>query len=88
MKLHCGVLCILKDRLSMDCGYLTLKVYCLVRKMVLWQQTVDAHLKYFATCTFFHTLSIDVRFILINQSFELHKRLFSTGHSNRTQLCR
>ena len=79
-KLCCGVLCVLKERsFNSDIEerpFLVMRLYCLVRGQILWEQFVPQSdddcqsWQYTATCPSFHTLSVDV--IAQNYIFLFH----------------
>ncbi|XP_071772619.1 actin nucleation-promoting factor WAS isoform X1 [Centroberyx gerrardi] len=52
----CGVVCLIEDN-SMHSYFL--RLYCVKRAKLLWEQEVYAPFKYTATCIFFHTFPSD-----------------------------
>lgn len=53
IKKACGVLCLVEDRSD---HHRSLRMYCLIRRKVIWEQKLHSRLIYRASTPFFHTL--------------------------------
>ncbi|XP_046438973.1 wiskott-Aldrich syndrome protein-like [Daphnia pulex] len=52
-KEDCGILCLIEDS---NCNF-WLKIFCLVRRQVIWQQKLHENVVYHAPAPYFHTVS-------------------------------
>ena len=86
-KRHCGVLFLIKDNIKRS---YFLRVYCLDRQALLWEQEMYNQFDYKAVQSYFHTFEGDVG---VHCQLSAHCKCsilqfsFAVGSSDRTELC-
>lgn len=62
VKRDAGVLCLVKDNMRRSYFF---RLYCTVRRQMLWEHEVYNNMEYLALRPFLHTFEADVSFILL-----------------------